>query len=130
VLLAGHGRPLEALAAFVAIGQGLARPLCLVLLAEAAGHAGQGTEGLRLLAEALPAFATSGRVTCSQRRIASRAHCCGARPPRIPPRRKPAFTMPSPLSTASRPNPGSCGPPWVWRVCGNSRASGPRPGSC
>jgi predicted ATPase len=45
----------------VAIGHGLARPLCLVLLAEVEGHAGQVTEGLRLLAQALPAFATSGR---------------------------------------------------------------------
>jgi len=51
----------QALAAFVAIGHGLARPLCLVLLAEIEGHAGQVTEGLRLLAQALPAFATSGR---------------------------------------------------------------------
>ena len=33
---------------------------CLVLLAEAAGHAGQVMEGLHLLAEALTAFETSG----------------------------------------------------------------------
>jgi predicted ATPase len=42
-------------------GQGLARSLCLVLLAEAAGHVGQVNEGLRLLAEALMALAASGR---------------------------------------------------------------------
>src|SRR5262249_1708003 len=36
-------------------------PLCLVLLAEAAGHAGQVAEGLRLLVEALAAFEESGR---------------------------------------------------------------------
>jgi predicted ATPase len=58
---AGRALLRQALAAFMAIGHGLARPLCLVLLAEAEGHAGQVAEGLRLLAEALPAFATSGR---------------------------------------------------------------------
>ena len=45
----------------MATGQTLSRPLCLVLLAEAAGHAGQVEEGLRLLAEALAAFEASGR---------------------------------------------------------------------
>jgi predicted ATPase len=39
----------------------LARPLCLALLAEATGHAGQVDEGLRLLAEALTAFEASER---------------------------------------------------------------------
>ena len=58
---AGQAQLRQALAAFVAIGNRLAPPLCLVLLAEVEGHAGQVTEGLRLLAEALPAFATSGR---------------------------------------------------------------------
>jgi predicted ATPase len=58
---AGRAQLRQALAAFVAESHGLARPLCLVLLAEAEGHAGQVAEGLRLLAEALPAFATSGR---------------------------------------------------------------------
>jgi predicted ATPase len=44
-----------------ATGQALSRPLCLVLLAEAAGDAGQAEEGVRLLAEALAAFEDSGR---------------------------------------------------------------------
>jgi predicted ATPase len=39
----------------------VSQPLCLVLLAEAAGHAGQVEEGLRLLADALAAFESSGR---------------------------------------------------------------------
>ena len=51
----------QGMAAVLATGQGLARPLCLVLLAEAAGHAGQVTEGLRLLAETLRALEASGR---------------------------------------------------------------------
>ena len=37
------------------------RPLCLVLLAEAAGHVGQVEEGLRLLAEALTALEANGQ---------------------------------------------------------------------
>ena len=37
------------------------RPLWQLLLAEAAGHAGQVAEGLHLLAEALGAFAESGQ---------------------------------------------------------------------
>jgi predicted ATPase len=57
----GRAQLRQALEAFETTGQALARSLCLVLLAEAAGHAGQVTEGLRLLAKALPAFATSGR---------------------------------------------------------------------
>jgi DNA-binding winged helix-turn-helix (wHTH) protein/predicted ATPase len=51
----------QGMAAVLATGQTLSRPFCLVLLAEAAGHAGQIAEGLRLLAEALTAFAASGR---------------------------------------------------------------------
>ena len=43
----------QGLEAVLATGQTLSRPLCLVLLAEAAGHVGQVEEGLRLLAEAL-----------------------------------------------------------------------------
>jgi predicted ATPase len=45
----------------VATDQTLARPLYLLLLAEATGHAGQSEAGLRLLAEALTAFEASGR---------------------------------------------------------------------
>jgi predicted ATPase len=58
---AGRAQLRQALAVFVSTGYGLARPLCLVLLAEAVGQAGQVAEGLHLLAEALTAFATSGR---------------------------------------------------------------------
>ena len=58
---AGLAQLRQGLAAVLATGQTLAQPLCLVLLAEAAGHAGQVEEGLRLLAEALTAFEASGR---------------------------------------------------------------------
>ena len=51
----------QGMAAVLATGQELSRPLCLVLLAEAAGHAGQVAEGLRLVAEALGAFEKGGR---------------------------------------------------------------------
>jgi len=51
----------QGLAAVLGTGQELSRPLCLVLLAEAAGHAGQVDEGLRLLAEALTALEESRR---------------------------------------------------------------------
>jgi tetratricopeptide (TPR) repeat protein len=58
---AGLAQLHQAMAVVLATGQTLARPLCLVLLAEAAGYAGQVAEGLRLLAEALAAFEASGR---------------------------------------------------------------------
>lgn len=45
----------QGMTAILATGQELGRPFCLLLLAEAAGHAGQVEEGLCLLAEALPA---------------------------------------------------------------------------
>jgi class 3 adenylate cyclase len=51
----------QGMAAVLATGQMLARPFCLVLLAEAAGHAGQIDEGLRLLAETQMAVEESGR---------------------------------------------------------------------
>jgi predicted ATPase len=51
----------QGLAAMVAIGQEQERPLGLVLLAEAAGHAGQIEEGLCLLAEALMVLETNGQ---------------------------------------------------------------------
>jgi predicted ATPase len=51
----------QGMAAVLATGQELSRPLHLVLLAEAAGHAGQVEEGLRLLIEALESLETSGR---------------------------------------------------------------------
>jgi class 3 adenylate cyclase/predicted ATPase len=58
---AGLAQLYQGLAAVLATGWTLGRPSCLVLLAEAAGHAGQVTEGLRLLAEALRAFEASER---------------------------------------------------------------------
>jgi predicted ATPase len=51
----------QGMATVMATGAELSRPLCLVLLAEAAGHVGQVEEGLRLLIEALAAFEASGR---------------------------------------------------------------------
>jgi predicted ATPase len=51
----------QGLMAVVATGQELARPLCLVQIAEAAGHVGHVEEGLRLLAEALTALEASGQ---------------------------------------------------------------------
>ena len=51
----------QGLAAILATGQLLSQPFCLVLVAEAAERAGQVTEGLRLVAEALAAFEASGR---------------------------------------------------------------------
>jgi predicted ATPase len=46
--------------AVLATGQMLARPRCLVLLAEATGCVGHVAEGLRLLAEALTALEANG----------------------------------------------------------------------
>jgi predicted ATPase len=51
----------QGLAAVLATGHALSRALCLVLLAEAPGYAGQVAEGLHFLAEALAAFEASGR---------------------------------------------------------------------
>jgi predicted ATPase len=51
----------QGLAALLDRGQMLGQPLCLVVLAEAAGQAGDVDAGLRLLAKALTAFAASGR---------------------------------------------------------------------
>jgi predicted ATPase len=58
---AGLAQIHQGLAVVLAAGYMLARPLCLALLAEATGHAGQVDEGLRLLAEALTAFEASER---------------------------------------------------------------------
>ena len=62
----GHGEAClvqmhQGMATVLATGQELSQPFCLVLLAEAAGQAGQVTEGLRRLADALTAFQASGR---------------------------------------------------------------------
>jgi hypothetical protein len=58
---AGMTQLRQGLAAVLATGQTLTQPLHLVLLAEAAGQAGQVEVGLHLLAEALTAFGASGR---------------------------------------------------------------------
>jgi predicted ATPase len=57
----GLAQTRQGMAAVLATGQALARPLCLILLAEAAGHADQVDEGLRLLTEALRVLEESGR---------------------------------------------------------------------
>src|SRR5215813_11338781 len=58
---AGLAEMHQGLTLVVAAGQELARPLWLVRRGEAAGHVGQVAAGRRLLAEALAAFAASGR---------------------------------------------------------------------
>jgi class 3 adenylate cyclase/predicted ATPase len=58
---AGLAQLRQGMTALLVTGQTLSQPLCLVLLAEAAGHAGRVEEGLGLLAEALSAFEASGR---------------------------------------------------------------------
>jgi predicted ATPase len=57
---AGLAQLRQGLAAVLATGQTLSQ-ICLILLAEAAEHAGQVEEGLRLLAEALTALKASAR---------------------------------------------------------------------
>jgi predicted ATPase len=49
------------LAAVMAAGVMLARPYCLVMLADATGHTGQIEDGLRLLAEALTVLKANGQ---------------------------------------------------------------------
>jgi predicted ATPase len=51
----------QGLTAILATGLKLSQPYCLVLLAEAAEHTGQVSEGLHLLTEALAAFEASER---------------------------------------------------------------------
>jgi predicted ATPase len=58
---AGLAQLHQGLAAVVATGQELTRPLCLVLLAEALGQVGQVAAGLRLLAEARTVLEASRR---------------------------------------------------------------------
>jgi class 3 adenylate cyclase/predicted ATPase len=58
---AGLAQLHQGLAAVVAAGTTVSRPFCLVLLAEAAGHAGHVAEGLHLVAEALASLETSER---------------------------------------------------------------------
>jgi predicted ATPase len=58
---AGLAQMHQGLEAVVATGTALARPYCLVHLAEAMGHIGQIEEGLRLLTEALEELEASGQ---------------------------------------------------------------------
>ena len=58
---AGLAQIRQGLAVVLATGQELTRPLCLMLLTEAAGHVGQIAEGLGLLAEARTALEASER---------------------------------------------------------------------
>jgi predicted ATPase len=58
---AGLAQMHQGLAGVLATGVTLGRPFCLVPLAEALGHAGQGEEGQGLLAEALTELEASGQ---------------------------------------------------------------------
>jgi predicted ATPase len=58
---AGLAQLHQSMAAILATGQTLSQPLCLALLAEAAGQVGQIEEGLRLLTETRRAVEESGR---------------------------------------------------------------------
>ena len=108
---AGLAQMRQGLAAVLATGQELARPLCLVLLAEAAGHAGQVEEGLRLLAEALAVIEASGQGDLLAEAYRLQGELLLRQASRMPPRRKPASSRPWPSPAASRPSPGSCAPP-------------------
>jgi len=58
---AGLAQMSQGLDDLVATGSLVARPLCLIQLAEATGHAGDVDAGLRLLAEAMEAYTTGER---------------------------------------------------------------------
>jgi predicted ATPase len=58
---AGMAQMHQGMAAVLAAGQMVSRPHCLVLLAEAAGHAGQVEQGLSLLAEAQTVVKANGQ---------------------------------------------------------------------
>ena len=58
---AGLAQLHQGMAAVLATGQRLGQSLCLLLLAEATGHTGQGEAGLHVLAEALTALEESAR---------------------------------------------------------------------
>jgi predicted ATPase len=57
----GRAQIHQGLEVVLAVGQALSRTTCLVLLAEAAGLAGEVDEGLRFLAEALTVFEANER---------------------------------------------------------------------
>ena len=74
----------QSMAAVQATGALLGRPTDLLRLAEAMGHAGHVAEGLRLVEEALTAFAASERGDMLSRRIGYRANSCCGRRSRMP----------------------------------------------
>ena len=99
----------QGMAAVLAAGQELARPLCLLLLAEATGQAGQVEDGLRLLDEALTVLEANGQGTCRRRHIAP-GHCCCGRPSRMWPRQKLLAAGPG-YCPPPAGQPGSCARP-------------------
>ena len=58
---AGLAQMQHGMAAVLATGNELARPFCLVVLAEAAGHAGKIEDGLHLLTEAMTVIEATGQ---------------------------------------------------------------------
>jgi predicted ATPase len=84
----------QGLRTVLATGQTLSHPLCLVLLAEAAGYAGQVEEGLRLLDEALAAFAESGRGDLLAEAYRLQGELFLQQAPQMQPRRKLASSRP------------------------------------
>ena len=58
---AGVVQMYQALAAVMALGTHIARPFCLLPLAEAVGHTGEVAEGLRLLGEVLTELESTGQ---------------------------------------------------------------------
>jgi len=90
-----HNRAGErCLAAILATGQTVAQPLCLVLLAEATGHASQIAARPHLLAEALLAFEASGRGDMLAEAYRLQGECCCAGLSQMRPRPKPVFSKP------------------------------------
>jgi hypothetical protein len=69
----------QGLAGILATGQALAQSFCLTLMAEAAGHTGHVDQGLRLLAEALAAFAGGNFCYARQSQTLSRPPCAFSR---------------------------------------------------
>ena len=111
-------------------GAELLRPLCLVLLAEAAGHVGQVEEGLRLLADALTALEASGQGDPLAEAYRLQGSLLLRRAVSDATQVEACFQQALTLPAASRLNPGSCARPRAWHGSGSSRASAPKPASC
>ena len=127
---AGLAQLHQGLAAIKATGSEQWWSLFLVVLAEAAGHAGQIDQGLRLLAEALTALEASGQGdplaeayrlqgTLLLRRAVTNAVQAEA-----------CFQQALAIARRQQASPGSCARPQAWHSSGSSRASGPRPACC